>query len=162
MHIQQVQPIIAWVGWDGAPLLMNEPAWMVQTHHRGSISTFLRRNSIHSALEILFLLFTSLAVDYSNKSKVCSTMEDVLNANIDVATTTTAGDAIVDDTHANCGNNPPVSSPVAGTNEAIVDVMYPRQVRFEERHPPIFYTEPPKRQHQVDLHGYPTWQIPTR
>ena len=38
---------------------------------------------------------------------------------------------------------PPVPLPLSITNEAIVNAMYPRQVRFEERHPPNFYTPPP-------------------
>ena len=42
IQIQQVQPIIAWVGWAGGPLLINEPAWLVQAHHRDSYTEFLR------------------------------------------------------------------------------------------------------------------------
>ena len=38
--------------------------------------------------------------------------------------------------------NPPVLSPLSGTNKAIVKAMYPRKVWFEERHPPIFYAQP--------------------
>ena len=43
---------------------------------------------------------------------------------------------------ANGPTNPAVLSPLSGTNEAIVNAMYPRQVRFEECHPPIFYAQP--------------------
>ena len=54
MHILQVKYIIAWVGCAGVPLLINELAWLVQAHHHGSISTFMRGNLMHSALELLF------------------------------------------------------------------------------------------------------------
>ena len=52
MHIQHANPAIAWVSWAGRPLLINESSC--------PISTFLRRSSIHPALELLFLLFVSL------------------------------------------------------------------------------------------------------
>ena len=44
---------------------------------------------------------------------------------------------------ANGPTNPPVPLPLSVTNKAIVNAMYLRQVRFEERHPPDFYTLPP-------------------
>ena len=44
MHIQQVHPLIAWVGWVGAPLLINELACMRVDHRHGLIFTYLQRN----------------------------------------------------------------------------------------------------------------------
>ena len=57
-------------------------------------------------------------------------MED--DPNVITAAAVIIAAAAVADAHVNCGKNPPIPSPVAGTNKAIVDAIYPypRQAQF--------------------------------
>ena len=58
VHIQQVQPLIALVGWDTASLLDIELAWLVPARRHGSCIEFQR--TFYSGTS--YLLFPSLAI----------------------------------------------------------------------------------------------------
>ena len=70
VHIQQVRPLIALVGWDGEPLLIIELAWLVPAPL--IIMDRVLNSDVHSTVELLIyssnlLLFISTTTQQSTQ-----------------------------------------------------------------------------------------------